>query len=475
MPAVLHISDLHRTSGPRLHNDELLAAISSDSNRWESEGIPRPDLVIVSGDLIQGVPAEAEDSDAKLTSQYAEAADLLDRIATEFAEGDRSRVVVVPGNHDVNWSRALRAMEPLEAPPIDVRQKFLGPDSQVRWNWAELRAYGIIDNDLYEQRYDHFRVFRSEFYDGIEPSPLKYRDVDLVSAEYPSLGLVVVGFASWFGNDCFCTVGDIHPSALAQSQKIVSESSLPIAIAVWHHSIVGGPRVNDYMDQRTVHKLVDFGFTVGLHGHQHYAGAAPFELSLPNLTSMVVIGAGSLAVGDEELPAGERRQFNLVVIDPDEGSVTVHVRAMSSGGVFTGSHRDDFGGNTSVSLRLPRAPNRLEEPTVAKLLDDAMSAAKEGRFEDALKYLPDTVRNSQSHARRQVEIVAFAGLKRNDKLIELLNPPQSVDEVFMAISLYLQESKFDEASNYLDGATPLLDHRTHCDLAGRIAAERTIR
>lgn len=42
MPTVLHISDLHRTSAPRLHNDELLAAIVSDSGRWRDEGIGPP-------------------------------------------------------------------------------------------------------------------------------------------------------------------------------------------------------------------------------------------------------------------------------------------------------------------------------------------------------------------------------------------------------------------------------------------------
>ena len=53
MPTLLHISDLHRTSGPRLNNDDLLSAIFSDAARWEAEGIPWPDLVVVSGDLIQ--------------------------------------------------------------------------------------------------------------------------------------------------------------------------------------------------------------------------------------------------------------------------------------------------------------------------------------------------------------------------------------------------------------------------------------
>ncbi len=52
VPTILHISDLHRTAGPQLSNDELLPALVSDAIRWRAEGIPRPDLVAVSGDLV---------------------------------------------------------------------------------------------------------------------------------------------------------------------------------------------------------------------------------------------------------------------------------------------------------------------------------------------------------------------------------------------------------------------------------------
>ena len=196
---------------------------------------------------------------------------------------------------------------------------------------------------------------------------------------------------------------------------------------------MGGPRAQDYMDQQVIHRLIDFGVSVGLHGHQHYPGAAPYELRLPNLTSMVVVSAGSLAVGDDQLPAGERRQFNVVDIDPDNESITVHVRAMSSGRVFTGSHRDDFGGNTFMRLDLPRSPSRPPGPTTTQLLDDAMTATRNRKFERALGLLSKIVDSSHSHAKRQIAIAALDGLGRHDELLELLRPPQSADEAVRAI------------------------------------------
>lgn len=471
MPTLLHISDLHRTSGPRLSNDELLAAIASDSTRWSGEGIPSPDLVVVSGDLVQGVSIGTPDPDSEIVAQYSEACDFLQRLAAEFVDSDRSRIVIIPGNHDVHWDRARNAMMPLATCPDRIASKAFEASSNVRWNWKEQKAYEISNSDLYESRFKHFRQFQADFYAGLDPSPLAHSDGDLVFVEYPSLGLVIVGFASWHGNDCFCHVGEIDSTSLASSRELLAGSNAPVAVAVWHHSVVGGPRANDYMDQLVIHKLIDFGFSVGLHGHQHYPGAAPFELRLPNLTSMTVVGAGSIAVGDRELPTGERRQFNIVVIDPNSDSITVHVRAMSSGGVFTGSHRDDFGGKTFIKLNLPISPSRPKPPTTTQLLDDAMKAVATEQYERALELISE-INTSYLHEKRQIKIRALDGLGRQEELIELLDPPQSVDEVVRVISLLLDSGQFDEAAVRLNAASALVDRTLFEELTTTITARR---
>ena len=295
MPTLLHISDLHRTADPRLANDELLASIASDAARWTMEGIPRPDIVVVSGDLIQGARIDAHDPDAAIAAQYTEANAFLVGLAGEVVGADRSRVIIVPGNHDVHWGRSLSAMRPLDACPERIASKALESTSKLRWNWRDRTAYGIEDLTLYNARLEHFRRFRAQFYSGLDPNPLVEDATDVVFVDYPSFGLAVAGFASWHGNDCCCHVGEIDATALSGARQLLLQSTASVRVAVWHHGIVGGPRSQDYMDQRVVHKLIDFGFTVGLHGHQHHPGAAPFELHLPNLTSMAVVGAGSLA------------------------------------------------------------------------------------------------------------------------------------------------------------------------------------
>ena len=473
MPTLLHISDLHRTLEPRLNNDDLLAAIASDAIRWDEEGIPRPDLIVVSGDLVQGSSVDSSDPDSDIVAQYTEAGDFLERLATEFVDSDRSRVIIVPGNHDVHWGRARSAMRPLATCPPGIAGKALSPSSKLRWDWREQKAYEISDSDLYKSRFEHFRQFQADFYTGLEPNPLSYCDGDLVFIEYPSLGTTVAGFASWQGNDCFCDVGEIDSKPLSSSRQLLARSQAPVAVAVWHHSIVGGPRAHDYMDQRVVHKLIDFGFRVGLHGHQHYPGAAPFELRLPNLTSMAVIGAGSLAVGDSELPMGEQRQFNIVVIDPASESITVHVRAMSHGGVFSGSHRDDFGGETFINLKLPPSPSLPKTDSATRRLDEALEVVALEQYEKALELLSD-VPCSQSRVKRQIKIKALEGLGRQEELIELLDPPQTVDEVVHVISLLLDAQRFDEATARLGAASTLVDPTLLKNLTETIAARRMI-
>ena len=474
MPTLLHISDLHRTAGPRLTNDVLFAALASDARRWESEGIPRPDLVIVSGDLIQGAGFDVSDADSEICAQYIEASEFLCQLATEFTDSDRSRVIVVPGNHDVHWARARSAMSPLEECPIRIADEGFEPGSRVRWDWETQQAFEVTDAALYESRLEHFRRFRAEFYKDLERSPLIGGASDIVFADYSELGLVVVGFASWYGNDCFCHVGDIDPSALAESRTLLGSSRQPVAVAVWHHGIVGGPRNHDYMDARVVHRLIDFGFGVGLHGHQHYAGAAPYQLHLPNLTSMTVVGAGSLAVGDDQLPMGERRQFNLVVIEPEKEAITIHVRGMSSGEVFSALYREDFGGKPHIELALPISPARPSTPTTTQLLDEAVTALSRGDFQTALELLPATTDAHDLHTSRQVMIEALEGLGEVDNLLALLADPQSTDEVVRGISVCLANRRFDEASACLDAGAPLLGVGLARELAERIDAERTV-
>ena len=473
MPTLLHISDLHRTADPRLSNDELLSAIASDSLRWQAQGIPFPDIIVVSGDLIQGAGIHDVEADAKIKAQYTEAGEFLKELADTFVESDLSRVVIVPGNHDVHWQRAREAMKEMDVPPPDIAHRRFEAESMIRWNWCDQQAYEISNHDLYESRLQDFRQFQAAFYAELNPNPLSQDGNDVVFLDYPDLGIVVVGFASWHGNDCFCHAGEIASAALSQARKLLATSNAPVALAVWHHSIDGGPRADDFMDKRVIHKLIDYGFSVGLHGHQHFSGAAPFTLDLPDQTSMTVVSAGSVAVGDGQLPMGESRQFNIVHIDTCKKKVTVHVREMSSAGVFSGSHRADFGGNNFVELDLPVAPARPNAPSSIQIVDDAISAVRLEEYGQALELVEDLPTSFGAEI-RQIKIKSLKGLERWNDLIALIDPPSTANEAVITISYLINQQRFDEARRKLESASGLLDPPIFSELSEKIEAGRLL-
>lgn len=99
---------------PRIRNDVLLDSLENDRRHYTAEQVQSPDLIIVSGDIIHGISADEPHPENKLREQYQEALDFLSRLADRFVNGDRGRVVIVPGNHDVSayhFTKSLRRID----------------------------------------------------------------------------------------------------------------------------------------------------------------------------------------------------------------------------------------------------------------------------------------------------------------------------------------------------------------------------
>src|SRR2546428_14003341 len=110
--SILHISDLHRDPENPIRNKPLFDSLEHDRRRYSVEETPNvrcPELIIVSGDIIQGVRPDAHDADKRLKDQYAEALDFLNRLTGHLLKGDKRRVVIVHGNHDVSGYHFLNS------------------------------------------------------------------------------------------------------------------------------------------------------------------------------------------------------------------------------------------------------------------------------------------------------------------------------------------------------------------------------
>jgi hypothetical protein len=97
-------------------------------------------------------------ADQELTAQYAEATEFLSTLAAELLNGDRQRIVIVPGNHDIDWQMSAQSMSELPPASGDELKKRLTNvmtgRSKIRWSWKSLSFFHISDPTLYARRMD---------------------------------------------------------------------------------------------------------------------------------------------------------------------------------------------------------------------------------------------------------------------------------------------------------------------------------
>ena len=191
------------------------------------------------------------------------ALEFLDELARRLLGGDRSRVVITNGNHDVDWNTALAAMTRVERAdePANVADQLRRVDTLYRWCWRTRQIYRIANPGLYERRLEAFWDFHSRFYDGV-PNLLRVRrgaEVNLF--ELFDKRVAVACFNSCHNNDCFAFHGAIAPPAISRACLDLDDSGpYDLRIAVWHHGLDGPPYQTDYMDSELVRSMIGRGF-----------------------------------------------------------------------------------------------------------------------------------------------------------------------------------------------------------------------
>jgi predicted MPP superfamily phosphohydrolase len=329
---ILQISDLHRDPANPIRNDALLDSLENDRRRYALESeckIRSPDIIIVSGDVIQGVKPGTGDPDPKLDEQYREALDFMERLTDRLVGGDRERVVIVPGNHDASACHAMKSMKRIDI--VSDRKKelltqlFL-PGSLLRWSWADFELYEINDAVEYERRFAAFARFYSKFYCGRRSyslDPAKQFDI----FDFPDFNVTISSFSSCFNNDILNKQGVIHPNCIADAGMRFRAPELQdrLRIAVWHHNTEGPPARSDYMDPETLQNLIDRGFSLGFHGHQHRPQFLNTRFRYGSDRRITVVSAGTLC-GSASFRFG--RAYNLIELDTAARSGRFHLREM---------------------------------------------------------------------------------------------------------------------------------------------------
>jgi 3',5'-cyclic AMP phosphodiesterase CpdA len=459
---ILHLSDLHRSPYEPVDNTSLLASLVNDLDRARAETppIPAPDAIIVSGDIIQGARLGDPKWASIVRSQYDTAEAFLRELTNVFLGGDRRRLILIPGNHDVCWNTAIAAMEEVVYDPAkqSIRSDLAAHDSLFRWDWSTMKLYKIIDRDRYRQRVDAYWDFVGRFYDGATLSHALEPGRGYQLFELDEGRILVAGFDSIHGNDCFAYGGALFPGAAGGAYLKVRGLARPPALklAVWHHSVQGPPSAADYMDVNEVHELAGHGFQLGLHGHQHIAAEAAYYVHRAQSQKMAVISAGSLCAGSRELPRGVNRQYNVIVINDERTAARLHVREMIEGQHFapkrTGAFMEGYVEvNWQPPLDLAGRQVDTDKQAERQAIALAEAALDEGDPTSALSAFSG-LRLVAGYG-RQLALRAASETAAWDRVLEIAAPPESEMEVVQVVTALERLDRLQEALEILS-ATP---------------------
>lgn len=292
---LIHLSDVHFGKKPGtpdatemqmhrfrdrlgLHDHRSLAAHILDECAAEVRSSAAV-FVVISGDSGYQATAEEYDQAKKFVST------LLDglKVGTD-------RLVIVPGNHDVNW-------------------KLSGYQLSHRFD-----AYLGFIAELYGERFKTVYPFVDWDFRINSPRPLSHQILSV--HKNPEHEIVFVGF-----NSCVVEDHQRHFGAIGQEQIKLAEKQLAdispswVRVAVLHHHVLplesrlsegkegtemDGTLVRDYsLVERAFHSM---GFDLVLHGHKHEPGIRVSRLVPDGEKSLIVCGAGSAGVEKDELP-----------------------------------------------------------------------------------------------------------------------------------------------------------------------------
>ncbi len=458
--SILHISDLHRDSNNPIRNDVLLDSLENDCRHFSAEEDPKvrsPDLIVVSGDIIEGIKSDAPQPEDCLREQYERALDFLRRLSDHFVGGNRNRVVIVPGNHDVSSYHLDKSLESVDILPDRKRElvkELFSSGTSLRWSWRDLQLKRIADPTMYLQRMAAFSQFYSDFYEGqfiYDLDPAKQVDI----FDYPEFDLTIVGFSSCYNNDLYNRHGAIHPACIAEVGNRLRDPlfSNRLRVAVWHHNTEGPPARSDYMDPDTIQNLIDRGFSIGLHGHQHRPQYLDTRFRHGVERKITVISAGTLCGGPD---FRHGRAYNIIELSIPDRTGCLHVREMQNDNLNlpiwgrralppnTRSHYD-------FQYDPPPPPSSTMNESTAALIE-AQDLHINGEYQKAAHRLTAVL--DQETLARPLLLDCLIQIGDTESLLDVFDPPSNEAEAIHLMDALWTNGKRERLGQVLD--TPFI-------------------
>lgn len=403
---ILHLSDLHKDS--LCSYDDLMESLINDNSEYIKNGVPPIGIIVVSGDIAEG--AVDPDAEKKIRAQYNQSKDFLEKLVKTFLDNDRRRLIMVPGNHDVNWQTSYNSMTDLTRNRKAAYEEYkMGPESGIRWSWDTFKFRKISNDDLYRERFKCFVDFYNDFYKGI---PEYQIDEECEEKGYvydlPEFNISFLALNSCKNLDDLNDMGAIEAHAVSSNASRLRELNEKgrLLCAVWHHHISGLPSQHNYLDFRILNTLMQYNVQIGFFGHQHMNEVLCEYNDIVSERSMLLISAGCLYGNAKQLPPGTTRQYNLVSVNINDASVNLEIRVRKdiSKDLFKFPQWSEgtVGSTTKTFVeKTITLPDSFQTIGSDLFLMDA-SARESNHFLDAFKYML-SVRSQESMADKFID------------------------------------------------------------------------
>lgn len=283
---ILHLSDIHlQTSSDAFkYYTQLAEDLKIELN------VTRLRYLVISGDIgCYSTPDE-----------YEAAYVLIDQLVKHF-KLDYRRIVSVPGNHDLNHDKAKEAYK--EAHNGD-------------------KGYLTLDEALYRERFANFSAHFYKKINGGKSYPLDYAEQGILH-QFPDDRILFLALNScWEIDHHYKDRANINIDALSNALYQVMEGKFDdwLKIAVWHHPVTGSKA----MKSEFMERLSTQGFEICMHGHIHEAIEDYHKYD--DRRGIHVVGAGTFGAQSNEQVSGIPLQYNLLILDPENYTITVETR-----------------------------------------------------------------------------------------------------------------------------------------------------
>ncbi|HEX4417022.1 MAG TPA: metallophosphoesterase [Kofleriaceae bacterium] len=325
---ILHLSDLHVTHDGRELNQLWGRARPAMAGQ-------RFDFVVITGDLTQRAAA----------AEYAKLKRFLEAEIEPLVLGDRAtvktRIVIVPGNHDIDWTAEVFDTLALANAKADLARQWFA-DGQWR---PETQPYRLktgdfghtsafeIRADRYHERFGAIQAFLTDYYAGqlVYPHrPFALLDPrgtgtgDWQAHVFPDAHVAILAFNSCYRNDRYWHGAQIHEDAITEARDHVDRLDVNrsfLRIGVWHHGLESHRSRPDRLTFENLTAVVTSGIKVGFHGHVHKSHT---QLHRFITDDFALVSTGTLGAASDDRPDAVANQFSIVDLHRNRLRVDVY-------------------------------------------------------------------------------------------------------------------------------------------------------